>query len=309
MASRHALPNRRRLLAITAAVLALSGGVATELDQASSAAAATTVKRAASQNWAGYVATGRTFSSVSGTWVVPTAKRSTDGYSAAWIGLGGASSSSQALEQVGTDSDSSGGRTSYYAWYELVPAASKRLSLKVHPGDTMSARVSVSDSTVTIRLSDRTTGGSVTKTLHMARPDTSSAEWIVEAPSAEMGDGQTTQLPLADFGKVSFTGASATAAGHTGAITDPAWMTTRIRLATAGQGAVAGGPGGFRGGPAAAVASPTEASPSALGNSATSFTVSLKSASASASQATDGSYGAAPGYDPGDGYAHVPPAW
>ena len=40
----------------------------------------------------------------------------------------------------------------------------------------------------------------------MSNPDTSSAEWIAEAPSQCDGSGSCQPLPLADFGTVQFTG-------------------------------------------------------------------------------------------------------
>lgn len=260
----------RRLVAAAAVATALGLG----LDHGGTAAAAVTVRRTMSQNWAGYVDTGTTFSSVSGAWRVPRAKRSADGYSATWVGLGGATSDSQALEQVGTESDSAGGQTTYRAWYEILPAPAKRLAITVRPGDRMSARVTVRGTTVSITLSDLTTGRSATKTLHVAHPDTSSAEWIVEAPSAVTGYGATTQLPLADFGKVTFTAASATAAGHTGAITDSSWNTERVRMASPADRRFGGAPRGFPGSaPGAAGGSWTRATTSALSSAASSFTV------------------------------------
>jgi hypothetical protein len=71
----------------------------------------------------------------------------------------------------------------------------------------------------------------VTKTLKMSNPDTSSAEWIAEAPSAESRGGSLQTLPLADFGTVTFTGASATSDGHTGPISDPNWSVQQVDLA------------------------------------------------------------------------------
>ena len=52
----------------------------------------------------------------------------------------------------------------------------------------------------------------------MSNPDISSAEWIAEAPSTcSQGLSSCTPLPLADFGTVQFTSASATTTdGHTG---------------------------------------------------------------------------------------------
>ena len=64
----------------------------------------------------------------------------------------------------------------------------------------------------------------------MAVPDVSSAEWIAEAPSACSSSGQCNDLPLANFGTVSFSSAKATAAGYTGAVSDAAWSPTAIDL-------------------------------------------------------------------------------
>ncbi|WP_053227463.1 G1 family glutamic endopeptidase [Solirubrobacter soli] len=213
---------RRRLAAgIAAAALLVS---------APAASAATTTTTATSSNWAGYVATGTTFSSVSGSWVVPTAKEASEGYEATWVGLGGAGDSSEALEQVGTESDYVNGEATYSAWYELVPKAPVTLKLAVHPGDHITAKVTVTGTTVKVSLANTTTGKSVSRTLHMSDPDTSSAEWVAEAPSAQSRFG-TQVLPLSDFGKVTFTSASATANGHTGGITDANWTTEKVDLA------------------------------------------------------------------------------
>jgi hypothetical protein len=53
----------------------------------------------------------------------------------------------------------------------------------------------------------------------------SSAEWVVEAPSSTSGI-----LPLANFGSVAFTNASATINGVTGPIDDSAWQSTAINM-------------------------------------------------------------------------------
>ena len=56
----------------------------------------------------------------------------------------------------------------------------------------------------------------------MDNPDTSSAEWIAEAPPACQGgtSGACQTVPLADFTSVDFTNASATADRQTGSISD-----------------------------------------------------------------------------------------
>src|SRR5579875_2488102 len=248
MMSGHRRARRRTLATVGSAVaVALGGGLALQ----ATAAAAQTVhaQRQVSANWSGYVVqdrAGRSFSSVSGSWVQPTVSGgSGQGYAAFWVGLGGASQGSQALEQVGTAAQTVNGQTTYYAWYELVPAAQTQLRLQIHPGDRMSGRVTVNGTRVTVSLSDHTTGASVTRTLRMSHPDTSSAEWIAEAPAAELPDGSTRILPLADFGRITFTGISATAAGHTGSLGDPAWSVERLSLSPGGARALDGG--GFMG--------------------------------------------------------------
>ena len=194
-----------------------------------------------STNWAGYAASrpGVGFRHVSGTWVAPAAHcgSGTRRYSAAWLGLGGLHTTSRALEQVGTEADCAGGKGYYSAWYELVPAAPVRLGLTVRPGDTMSAAVTVSGHLVKLFIADRTQGTSFSKQLRVDQVDVSSAEWIVEAPSACVDNGGCRALPLADFGTTSFASARTTSAtGHTGTITDPAWSAVAISLSPRPRG-------------------------------------------------------------------------
>jgi hypothetical protein len=245
---------RRRLAAATALTVALAA-LATAPTGAGAATTMTT-----SSNWAGYAVsrTGVRFRRVAATWVAPTAT-CTPGrrrrYSAAWLGLGGYHATSTALEQIGTEADcTSRGSPVYSAWYELVPAAPTAIHLKVSPGDTISASVSVANGVVRLYFSNRTRGTVFTKQLRADHLDTTSAEWIVEAPSACDGYRCET-LPLADFGTTTFANAKATTAtGHGGAIADPAWASTAIALGAdghpfrrsrqaAGDGAAAADPG------------------------------------------------------------------
>lgn len=261
-----------------------------------------------SQNWAGYVAGGTQFSSVSGSWVQPTAKcGSGQTYSAFWVGIGGDSDQSSALEQTGTQADcSADGSTDYYAWYELVPAAPVKLDLAIKPGDHISAKVDVSGSNVIVSLSDQTTGQSTTKTLQMDSPDTSSAEWIAEAPSACDGSGSCQPLPLSDFGSVQFTSATATANGHTGTISDSNWSAQPVQLGGSGVSDVS-----YGGDQSSAGATPTS-----LSSDGSSFSVAYQATSA-ASGSADGSgdggdgsggygYGGYPGGDGSYGYGGYP---
>jgi hypothetical protein len=289
--------NRNRLLATFAATAAVTGGAA-----ATASAATVDQPAAVSQNWAGYVAGGTQFSSVSGSWVQPSAKcGSGQTYSAFWVGIGGSSNQSSGLEQTGTQADcTADGGAEYYAWYELVPAAPVKLDLAIKPGDHISAKVSVSGSNVTVLMSDQTTGQSTSKTLQMDNPDTSSAEWIAEAPSACDGSGASGScqtLPLADFGTVQFTSATATANGHTGTISDPAWSAQPVQLGGGSVSEVSYGSG----------TGSSAATPSSLSPDGSSFSVATDTSSGSAGAAGGaGDYGYGDGGypDSGDGYGY-----
>jgi peptidase A4-like protein len=307
---------RRSAVALLAfsATFAVMGAFA--IDAMSASAQTVTATQQQSQNWAGYIvqsSTGKSFSSVSGSWKQPTAtsSSSTDqGYSAFWVGLGGASGQSQSLEQVGTSADWVNGKAQYSAWYELVPSAQVKLSIAIHSGDEISGKVSVSGTTVTISLSDQTTGQSATKSLQMSNPDTSSAEWIAEAPSAALHPGVYQTLPLANFGKATFTGVSATADGHTGPISDPNWSVAKVQLSPTGTvGDLAAGGSFTPAGLGGVAPSSDGASTSNVSSDGSSFSVSYSSSTNAAQPSTGGSgssdYGFAGGYgDPGNGYGY-----
>lgn len=217
----------RRLLAFSLVVLT-----------AGAVAAVARADPAPSSNWAGYAVTSAdsgasaAYTSVSGDWIQPAAScTSAATYSAFWVGLGGYSETSQALEQIGTESDCDAGHPSYSVWYELVPASSITVSLKVFPGNHISANVTVHGQQVIVQLKNLTRGTVFTKQLFMKEPDVSSAEWIAEAPS-ECSKFDCKVLPLANFGTVAFTNAKALASGHGGTIVDAAWLSNAIELSS-----------------------------------------------------------------------------
>ena len=228
-----------------------------------------------SSNWAGYAVhhSHVNFKKVLGTWTQPTAT-CTPGqptYSSVWVGIGGYSVSSQALEQIGTEADcTAGGQESSTAWYELVPAASQAVRIPVSAGDHIRASVAIAGRQVTLALTDLTRHRSFTKRLHASQLDTTSAEWIVEAPSVCSSSACQT-LPLADFGSTGFTAASAqTTTGHGGTIDDRRWTTTKITLAEGGRHFISGN------GPAAPFATAT---PSSLTARDSAFTVTYRGSS------------------------------
>ncbi len=244
--------------------LALMTGAALAL--AAPAALASTTE---SSNWAGYSVhrSGVTFRQVTATWhqPIPVCSAGQPGYSAVWIGLGGYSETSNALEQVGTEADCTfSGRTSSSGWYELVPAPSRGIRLTVRPGDLISASVKVVGHTVTVRFDDLTAHRSFMKTVHDSIVDVSSADWIVEAPSDCTSATSCQTLPLADFGNATFEQTTAmSATGRKGSISERAWSATKINLVPGGRRFIANGSGDVSG----------AASTSALTSAGTSFTV------------------------------------
>ncbi len=200
--------------------------------------AASAASSALSTNWSGYLAlpsasVGARFRSVSGIWRQPTATCSAgrETYSAVWVGLGGAREGASALEQIGTDADCTrSGQAVYSSWLELVPAAPVSLGLAVHAGDQMAASVTVNNHDVLLRLRDLSTGARLSTIRRASAVDLSSAEWIVEAPSACVTAARCQTLALTDFGTVAFTSATAVAREHTGPIVDPGWSAVAVEL-------------------------------------------------------------------------------
>jgi hypothetical protein len=166
-------------------------------------------RRADSTNWSGYAVTGANGSvtSVSGSWIVPATtcnKDSAAEYASFWVGMDGWTSNT--VEQIGTDSDCSKGKPSYYAWYEFYPEPSYYAGTLTNliPGHKMTAAVSydAAKNQFTATITDETEPSLTFSTIFSpttasGTPSRSSAEWIAEAPSDTRG-----VLPLADFGTV-----------------------------------------------------------------------------------------------------------
>jgi hypothetical protein len=151
---------------------------------------------------------------------------------------------------------------SYDAWYELLPAGSVTIPVTISAGDTVTAEVSIdtTSGTATLTMTDVTTGETFTTSQSSSILDTSSAEWIAEAPEHCFGS-QCTQLQLANFGTVQFSGSSTTANGHVGTISDASWSALSIEL------------GGSAGSAAPAVLSPDGSAFSVVASRTTPVTV------------------------------------
>jgi Peptidase A4 family len=156
-----------------------------------------------SSNWSGYVANGGTYTSVTGTWIVPQVGATTTGADATWVGIGGVTGTD--LIQAGTQATVTGnGAVTYETWTEILPESSRTTPLQVSPGDSVTVTITEQSSGLwLIAMQNNTTRASYEKTLRYSS-SRSSAEWIQEAPSSGRG-----VIPLDDFGTVRFTAGSA----------------------------------------------------------------------------------------------------
>ena len=269
MPPRRAVPVRGVLLGLCAALLGLCAA------SSPAPASATTV----SDNWAGYVALPASagassgFQSVSGSWTQPrvTCTRGHESFSAVWVGLGGFHESSRALEQIGSEADCSrAGRASYMTWSELIPAAPVILRMRTAPGNAMTASVTVRGHHVTMRLRNLTTGARYSITRKISAVDTSSADWIVEAPSTCFTERNCSALALSDFGSVAFSSATASSGSRTDQVAGSGWSVVQLELR---QGAGTNGPASRRNARAQPGAAVVAATPSALSGPLGSFSV------------------------------------
>lgn len=182
-----------------------------------------------SGNWAGYAietnlgnpSTG-VVTAASASWAVPAVNPSaTNAYSSFWVGIDGYTGPGHGtLEQIGTISISTPNQAIYYAWYEFVPNSAVTITtITLRAGDVVSASVTYSAGSFTLSITQQRTGTHFSITQPWAGATETSAEWIAEAPTGPNG-----QLPLANFGTVTFTNAQATISGTTGSINAANWQ-------------------------------------------------------------------------------------
>ncbi|KAF7318354.1 Acid proteinase A [Mycena chlorophos] len=162
-----------------------------------------------SSNWCGAAVTGTTFSSVVGTWTVPAITRRSGQSSGSepaisqWVGIDGYSD--DALIQGGTISQLVSGSQQNAAWTEMLPAASKDVSLTVETGDKITVNVTATGtSSGTVTLENVTRGTSVVgKVSGGSRLSQNSAEWILE----DFEEGSSL-VAFAGFPTSTFTGSA-----------------------------------------------------------------------------------------------------
>jgi hypothetical protein len=182
------------------------------------------------------------FTHAAGEWVEPTVRcgRGDAGASSAvWVGIGGFGGAPAKVQQVGTDANcDAAARPVYYAWFEVVPFPAYRIDHTVAAGDTISASVDVVPGWVALRVVNRTRHWSFNRRISWPAPDTTSAEWIVEAPATCL-KSDCAQAALANFGSVRIRriGAMAQSSPGTparpGTLTNSAWSVVPLRLVPA----------------------------------------------------------------------------
>ncbi len=193
-----------------------------------------------SQNWAGYAVGGPgvKFRKIKAHFFVPflncaaspTPSGDPGTFSSHWVGLDGFVS--HTVEQDGIEADCIGGTAHYFAWHEVFPRpAQPFFSLKIRPGDSITASVKFNRSSGKFRLEvkDNTTGQHRTARQRCsgATCKRNSAEVISEAPTLIINNAAK-QTSLADYGALSFAGISISGNSGRGGIKSSHWRRVKI---------------------------------------------------------------------------------
>jgi hypothetical protein len=206
---------------------------------ASAITAVNSVTSLQSVNWAGYAASFRTttFRFVSAQFTVPTldctgVTAANGAWAAHWVGLDGFRSTSTTVEQTGVVEMCDGTTPQYAAFWEMFPNAPGFPNITINPGDKISMNVFYNRFTrkFTLTFSDTTNGQHFTRTRACPAGATcrrNSAEAISEAP---FDAASSTILPLANFGRASFTNVAVTntSGTHRGGLRSSFWNTFKI---------------------------------------------------------------------------------
>jgi hypothetical protein len=166
-------------------------------------------------NWSGDADVGKSFTSVIGTFNVPSLRPSSGPTTTSeWVGIDGATNSSLIQAGVTEMYDPTTKSVSTYAWWEILPAANTPIQMSVSTGDLCTVTIyQVSGSTWDINLEDNTSGQTFNTEQSYYGPRTS-MEWIVEAPLGASGKedvlGQYT--PDVEFTNMRATGLTITSA-------------------------------------------------------------------------------------------------
>ncbi len=157
------------------------------------------------ENWSGYYAATNvskppadSVTYVAGTWTVPTVTATSgDTDSSIWVGIDGPGPSALTVEQIGTTQKIVNGQPTYYAWWEMVSGdvGPEQEIMTVSPGDSITASVTYETSGTyagyfLLSIDDTSQSNGYFSIWASPQPSPnpqpllSTAEWIVEAPSA-----------------------------------------------------------------------------------------------------------------------------
>jgi hypothetical protein len=180
---------------------------------------------ATSPNWSGYVAYASSendgsFNLVSAEWTEPTVTcPKKNAWTLFWVGFDGWPATEpvmdRSVEQGGTSAQCVDGVPHYSAFYEMWPSDAVQTMFPIKAGDQIGASViySPSSNQFLITVSDSRDGQVVNSETdpetcgdNLACPRMS-AEWVAESPAHF---GTDTWFPLADYGTMNFTSATAT---------------------------------------------------------------------------------------------------
>jgi hypothetical protein len=159
-----------------------------------------------STNWSGYADYDTLYNSVTGSWSQPALQcgPGENSFALFWAGFDGLYD--YTVEQDGTVGECYEGASYYFTWWEMYPTNEiQAVGGTVHPGDSITASVTVSGDSYTLAVTDATTPANSFTTIQTCTDCVhASAEWIAETLTASSG----TPLPLSDFGSWTLTNAA-----------------------------------------------------------------------------------------------------
>jgi len=176
---------------------ALSGLLSSLLPTPTSATAQPATPTQPSRNWSGYIGSNAYYSGVSALIQTPVARgqQSSTSAVASWVGIGGTTSTD--LIQAGVEVDTSGPVAQYNAWFETLPQASRNVALNIGPGDWVF--IDIHELAFDLWQVTIVDGQQVFQREIQYPSSHSSAEWIVEDPSAARGLVPLATVTGADF--------------------------------------------------------------------------------------------------------------
>jgi hypothetical protein len=148
--------------------------------------------------WGGYLEQSTSpFSSVSGTFTVPTVRNTPQNSVSPWVGIDGYGTTD--IIQAGvTALAASNGTTSYEAWWQTETAPQNQFDAS--PGDSIEVNIwQISSGHWEITLNDTTSGHGFATSASYAGP-AATAEWIVETPAGSPATGYPATSTFSNLG-------------------------------------------------------------------------------------------------------------